>query len=104
MQRRHFVALFGSLSVTGVLGTDRAFAEDPQLVEPIHRVANAASVTSKPMIAQHPLDRALEMAQDALTHCRANVNDYTAILVKRERVGDTLGDYEYMYAKVRNRK
>ncbi|WP_372726261.1 DUF1571 domain-containing protein, partial [Novipirellula sp.] len=49
-------------------------------------------------------DRALDMAQDALTHCRANVNDYTAILVKRERVGETLGDYEYMYAKVRNRK
>ena len=103
MQRRRFVALLSSLSITGALGTGRAFAEDPQFVEPIHRVANAASITPKP-IAQHPLDRALDMAQDALTHCRANVNDYTAILVKRERVGDTLGDYEYMYAKVRNRK
>jgi hypothetical protein len=33
-----------------------------------------------------------------------NVNDYTAKLVKRERIGEELGDYEYMFAKFRNRK
>ncbi len=103
MQRRRFVALMGSFSVTAALGTATARGEEPQLVEPIHRVANAASLTPK-HLTQHPLDRALDIATNALTHCRANINDYTAILVKRERVGDTLGDYEYMYAKVRNRK
>ena len=35
---------------------------------------------------------------------RESVIDYTAILIKRERTKSGLGDYEYMAAKIRNRK
>lgn len=84
------------------LGRSIAIAEEPALREPVHRVANAASIAPTRVVS--PLDRALEIANEGLNQCQSEINDYTAILVKRERIGDTLGDYEYMLAKVRNRK
>ncbi len=100
IKRRHFVALFGSLATAA--STPSLFADENQLVEPVHRVANAASVA--PTSAVHPLDRALEIAHSGLEVSRTKVNDYTAVLVKRERIGSTLNPHEYMYVKVRNRK
>ena len=49
----------------------------------------------------HPLDRAISMAQSALQNIRANVLDYSAIMVKRERINGVLGCPEYMQMKVR---
>ncbi|WP_419194638.1 DUF1571 domain-containing protein [Novipirellula herctigrandis] len=98
--RRQFCALLGSIAATG--SSIPLFAEDREFAEPVHRVANATSVTPKQMT--HPLDRALEMARDGLESCRKQIDDYTAILVKRERVGSSLGGHEFMFAKVRNRK
>ena len=54
--------------------------------------------------AQHPLDPALEYARNGLKTIQTGVADYTCTLVKRERVQDKLGDYEYLFTKVRNRK
>ncbi|MCA9129892.1 MAG: DUF1571 domain-containing protein [Planctomycetales bacterium] len=51
---------------------------------------------------QHPLDAVLSMAHDMLQDMRANLQDYTAILVKRERIRGTLGDETKMLLKVRN--
>lgn len=51
--------------------------------------------------AEHPLDKALGMAQESLKHIRADVKDYTATLVKRERVDGKLGNAEYIFTKVR---
>ena len=98
IKRRQFVTLVGSLAA---LGSTRLLADDPKLVEPVHRVANA-SVAPTPDI--HPLDRALNIARSGLQQCRAEVKDYTAILVKRERIGGTLNPHEFMFVKVRNRK
>jgi len=56
-----------------------------------------SSLTSAP----HPLDRAINMAQDALVNIRSNVLDYSAIMVKRERINGVLGCPEYMQMKVR---
>ncbi|TWU49759.1 DUF1571 domain-containing protein [Rubripirellula reticaptiva] len=103
IERRKFITLSGSFfaasSATSVL------AEAPQFVEPVHRVANAASIEPTPAPTHaHPLDRALEIAHSGLKSCRESVNDYTALLVKRERVDGTLGPHEYMQVKVRNRK
>ncbi|QDT06008.1 hypothetical protein K227x_44150 [Rubripirellula lacrimiformis] len=102
-ERRQIIALFGSLFATS--SARSLLAEDPQFVEPVHRVANAASIepTPKPA-ASHPLDRALDIARNGLTGCRESVRDYTALLVKRERVDGTLGQHEFMEAKIRNRK
>lgn len=50
----------------------------------------------------HPLDRAINVAESGLDNMRTNVFDYTALMVKRERVNGKLGDVEYMRIKVRN--
>ncbi len=99
-RRRQFLAIFGSLAAAS--SSRDLFADGPQLTEPVHRVANAAaSLEPTPM---HPLDRALDIARNGLQGCRANVNDYTALLIKRERIDDTLSPHEYMAVKIRNRK
>jgi hypothetical protein len=53
---------------------------------------------------QHPLKPAIDIAKAALLNSRENINDYTATLVKRERIDGVLGVPEYIYIKVRNAK
>ncbi|MFK8111873.1 MAG: DUF1571 domain-containing protein [Rubripirellula sp.] len=107
IQRRQFIALFGSLAAAG---SHSVFAEEAGLVEPVHRVANApAPIASPAGLEATPapvpaIDRALDLARGGLQGCRANVNDYTALMVKRERVNGTLLGHEFMAAKIRNRK
>lgn len=99
IQRRNFLAAFGA-TASGVALRSNATAED-KLTEPVHRVAVASST---PAINQNPLERALDIARNSLNHSRARINDYTAVLVKRESVNGTLGDTEYMFTKIKNRK
>lgn len=51
---------------------------------------------------QHPLDPVLQLAKDALTRMNAEIRDYTATLLKRERIGGTLGSEAEMELKVIN--
>jgi Protein of unknown function (DUF1571). len=77
------------------------------LREPVHRVAKVESATpAKGAVngPEHPLDPALQTAQEALARIRETVTDYTAVMIKRERIKGVLGDFEYMSAKIRNRK
>ena len=109
LNRRQWAVLTG-----GSLASSLAAAQDRKLSNPVHRVANAridstppAPATLAPTPANHaahPLDRALQMAQASLDHSRRDIVDYTALMVKRETVGGTLGEHQYMAAKVRNRK
>ncbi len=83
-----------------------AWAEPPQqsreqLTEPVYRVSKA-DVDSTGGLRPHPLDPALALAHDGLRNIRENVRDYRCTMVKRERIGTTLHDYEYMFAKIRN--
>jgi len=52
----------------------------------------------------HPLDPALKRAREGVAYIKKNVADYTATIVKHERVGDELQDPQVMFAKVRNSK
>jgi hypothetical protein len=61
----------------------------------------ASSVTPSNSITPHPLDRAIEMAKEGLINIQSNVHDYSAIMVKRERIDGTLGCPEYMQMKIR---
>jgi hypothetical protein len=80
-------------------------AASPKLSEPVFRVSkNAAAPAANPIAAPHPLDPALELARQSLTLMQSQVNDYTAVLVKRERIDDELGENEFIFVKVRNRK
>ena len=53
---------------------------------------------------EHPLDPALRIARQSLRHIHADIADYTVLIVKRERVNGTLSDFQYLRAKIRNRK
>jgi hypothetical protein len=44
----------------------------------------------------------LAMARDGYDRIRHEIQDYSCLLVKRERVQGRLGDYQYMYVKVRH--
>lgn len=99
LKRREFV--FGLAA--GVAGTSRLAAQQPspQTREPVFRVSRANSV---PGPEQSPLDLALDMARQALAHSRSSIDDYTAVIIKREQVSGKLSEPEYMFAKIRNRK
>jgi len=64
--------------------------------------ATAAAVTPAP--AKHPLDDLIKLAEDGLDRIRKDVDDYSAILVRRERIKGVLGDYTFLDTKIRNEK
>ena len=57
-------------------------------------VANAAT-------GVHPLQPALDLAQQGLVKINANIRDYSCTIVKRERIDGKLGEHEYMFCKIR---
>ncbi|HTQ38880.1 MAG TPA: DUF1571 domain-containing protein [Pirellulales bacterium] len=50
---------------------------------------------------EHPLEPALRMAYKIRDNINANVRDYTATIVKRERINGKVGDPQYALIKVR---
>jgi hypothetical protein len=52
--------------------------------------------------AEHPLEPALKIAQQGLANIKASIKDYSATMVKRERIDGELGEHEYMFTKVRH--
>jgi Protein of unknown function (DUF1571) len=102
LDRRHFLTWAAALSGT-TFAASSLLAQPPAgaLSEPIHRVAKLDAVGAS---ATHPLDPAINFAFDTLKYVQENVVDYTAIMIKRERVEGVLGDHEFMGIKVRNRK
>lgn len=98
-------AFLRSVTAAGACLATPLLAQEPRdgLKEPVFRVArNTEGI--KPAGDSHPLDPALDMAREALVHIQRDIHDYTCTIIKRERVKGVLGDYEYMAAKVRNRK
>ena len=53
---------------------------------------------------EHPVLPVLRMAVDGYRQLRASVQDYTCVMVRRERVRGRLGNHEFIYAKVRHRQ
>lgn len=51
---------------------------------------------------EHPLMPALRWAHEGLRDIEA-INDYSAVIVKRERIGGKVNDHEKMFAKIRHR-
>lgn len=102
LARRDFLrtlALAGGALATAPLMADEAAG----LREPVHRVAKAENLGAA-AAGGHPLDPAFKIANDALLLVQRDIADYTATIVKRERVKGGLGNHEYMFAKIRNRK
>lgn len=100
VDRRRFLSI-SALGGASVL-TSRLFADPPQDAnEPVFRAAKLEAVAAG---AAHPLDPAIQFAFDTLRYVQENVVDYTAIMIKRERISGVLGDHEFMGVKIRNRK
>ncbi len=103
IDRRKFFTVSAALG-SAAIAMPAIAQEPPQgTTEPVARISK--STAGAPRVEQeHPLDPALRIAYASLKNVQANIKDYTAILIKRELVGGTLGEYEYMGVKVRNRK
>ncbi len=87
------------------------------LQRPVFRVAQAPDSPPAPVPAagdridldeslkqrpgEHPLMPAIRTAKAALDKIDRNLSDYSATLVKRERIGDNLGAMEYIFTKIR---
>ena len=69
-------------------------------------VANERSLPAvgRPTTANHPLVPVLKIARDLLAQSRERLRDYTAVVVKRERIKGRLGEHQFIETKVRNRK
>lgn len=83
----------GNRMATGATGVERvASVEQPSRVQ-----------LGTPQPNEHPLMPALRWAQSGLKNIEQNVHDYSATMVKRERVNGTLNEPEYMFVKVRHK-
>lgn len=102
VDRRRFLSITAAFGGATVLSSS-LLAQPPQngISEPVHRVAKLDAVGAG---AAHPLDPAIKFAFDTLKYVQDNVVDYSAIMIKRERIDGVLGDHEFMGVKVRNRK
>lgn len=93
----------GSLGLGALCAAQEPRPRD-QLKEPVFRVGKTGGAADQKQEQQHPLDPALKIAYEGLESIRKNIRDYTATLVKRERINGTLTDQEFIFAKIRNRK
>jgi hypothetical protein len=102
VDRRRFLQLSTALGGSAMLSSS-LLAQPPSgdISEPVYRVSRIDNLSRE---AVHPLDPAINIAHETLSYVRENIHDYTAILIRRERIGNTLGDHEFMGIKVRNRK
>ncbi|HAN97770.1 MAG TPA: hypothetical protein DCQ98_10220 [Planctomycetaceae bacterium] len=74
--------------------------------EPVMRVSRvveaSTSAAADAATARHSLDPALQLAYEGLDRMRSGIHDYTATLVKRERIDGRLSDEEFIQLKIRN--
>ena len=68
---------------------------------PTQAVSTVPSAPQQAALAQHPLVPALEMAKRVQANMDANLKDYSATIVKHERIDGKLNDPEYAFIKVR---
>ena len=71
---------------------------------PVYRVAQAPAAPVRAVAAQeeHPLQPMVNKADELLKKIDTDVKDYSATLVKRERIDGVLHDYQYMQIKIRH--
>ena len=105
-----FSLVLGALDV-GAFGQERRPDRD-RLPQPVYKVTErlenpvAGELDSnlgpqQSVDAEHPLAPVLKMANENYANMKANIKDYSATLIKRERLGDKLMDQEFMFVKIR---
>jgi hypothetical protein len=67
------------------------------------RTAPAAAVpTQQAQAGEHPLTPVIRWARNGLGNIE-NIHDYSSTVVKRERIGGKLSDYQFMFIKLRQK-
>ncbi|MEM6330630.1 MAG: DUF1571 domain-containing protein [Planctomycetota bacterium] len=70
--------------------------------QPSEAAGSAEGEAPSDPAAGHPLLPVLAMAEDAYARLGSEVRDYTCRIIRRERLGGKLGQYEFMRAKIRH--
>jgi hypothetical protein len=106
LARRSFLRALGLGGIGAALSLAGAQEPRADLKEPVFRVSKALpeQQPAVPAADSHPLDPAIKLAHDTLAIVQRDLTDYTAMIVKRERVNGKVGVHEFMEAKIRNRK
>ena len=92
--------LASSVAVVEAVPRADLLPKDMLLTDSATNMGNSPSAGTG-MVANHPLDKAIALATDGLASMRASISDYSAILVKRERVNGVVSQPAYMRVKVR---
>ena len=88
-------------SVAVVEAPPRAGVIPAEILPPEASEAESSLLAEATADAPHPLDKAIAIATNGLAGMRASIYDYSAILVKRERVNGVITSPSYMRVKVR---
>ena len=67
------------------------------------KTAARPSPTGDAVPGEHPLAPAMKTTREALELLDREYRDYSATMVKRERIDGKLSDYEYIYVKIRHK-
>ncbi len=78
-----------------------ATAQPCGAAQPPAQDAAAAPAVDAAQTVKHPLEPALIWAKEGLKSVE-KIRDYSAVVIKRERVGGEVGEYQYMFVKVRH--
>src|SRR5437868_323347 len=89
-------AIFASFSLLAA-----ANAQDPQAQPQVQPQGQMLGASQLPVAGanEHPLMPALRWAKEGLPQIE-KIQDYTATVVKKERIGSKLGEDQYMAIKV----
>ena len=109
MTYRKSMLLLGLVLLVGIVGyvgaqspVERTRTDRDSLPQPIHRVAHKTTDEPEAKTGEHPLEPALEIARKCLENIQTNIQDYSASMVKHERIDGKLADVEYMFVKIRH--
>ena len=112
------------LGAAFVLGSSVACdAQEGGLRQPVYRVANQPEREGQQLPAaappvkqqrkptfdlvqragEHPLQPLLRVAEASLAEIDKNVKDYSARVTKRERINGVLGEYQFMFTRIRHK-
>lgn len=101
--------LLALLMGIGLLSERASWGEEPAAAgpQPVKVAERSVPVPSRAELTaaqpnEHPLAPALRWAYQGLEEMN-RLQDYSATVVKRERIDGKLGDYQYMFAKIRQK-
>ncbi|HOM19032.1 MAG TPA: DUF1571 domain-containing protein, partial [Thermoguttaceae bacterium] len=89
------------LWLTEGIGAEPVQADPPQRIAERPTPQRPQSLFSTANPNEHPLMPALRWAHQGLPQIE-KIKDYSATMVKRERVGGKLGEYEHVFLKIRH--